>query len=273
MTYKISEISARSPDMSEEDFDAFVEDIRANGQLVPIWIRGSEVIDGRKRLAACQRLGVEPKVININPEQDAEAVARALNLLRTHYSSSQRAMFAAERANATKAHTAAFRTSTKNSVRGEVTTAIDAAKEHGVAESYVIAAKKVRRDGAPEVSEAVKRGTLTLHAAEQIVDAVPIAEQPAFVDRVVESAKGKSRHTPVAKLLDEAHDVRRDRAQPKPSHEQFARAVTSMEVLADVITKNVDAASRDARRKSLLESLRDIRTILTRAINAMEIAA
>lgn len=273
MTYAVSSVSAASPDMGAQEFAEFVEDIRANGQLVPIWVRGDEVIDGRKRLAACQQLGIEPKVVNLDPGQDAERVSRALNVLRTHYSPSQRAMYAAGRANATKAdgHRARVGISTKND-GDAIVTGKQAGREVGVGESYVIAAKKVMRDGAPEVVASVRAGTLTLHAANKIVDALPKEEQPAAVAKVVEASVGKSRHTPVAKVL-AGVDGRRDRSAPKPGHEQFARAVQSMEVLADVITANADAAASDARRRALLESLRHIRTTLTRVINVMEVAA
>jgi ParB-like chromosome segregation protein Spo0J len=98
--FRIAEVSARSPDMSTREFDEFVDDIRTNGQLVPIWKLGDEVIDGRKRLAACERLGITPMFVNMDPSQDRERVARALNILRTHYSQTQRAIFAAGRATA-----------------------------------------------------------------------------------------------------------------------------------------------------------------------------
>lgn len=268
MTYTVSEISARSPDMSDTDFDAFVEDIRTNGQLVPIWVRGSEVIDGRKRLAACQRVGVEPRVVNIDPAQDAEAVARALNVLRTHYTSSQRAMFAAERANATKGD---FARNSKFRDPGVVTVA-DAAEETGVAVSTVAMAKRIKRDAAPEVSAAVKAGRLTLHSARQISESVPLERQAEAVERVVSANKDKPRNSPVARVLS-GTDGRKDRAIPKPVHEQFARAVQMMDVAAEIIGKYADAAASDARRKEFLDTLKHVRTTITRCINSLEIAA
>lgn len=264
--YTISEISARSPDMDGREFAEFVEDVRTNGQLVPIWIRGDEVIDGRKRLAACRQLGIEPKVVNLDPTQDAERVSRALNILRTHYSPSQRAAFAVERVNATKADGRRLSIS-KNT--DAVVTAKRAAQEAGVAEAYVIAAKRVRRDGAPEVFRAVKAGELTLHAAKQITRDVPLDEQAAAVAAVISASEGKARHTPVAKVLD-GIDPRRDRAMPNPKHEQFALAVQKVEVGAELIAMHIDAATQDVRRQQFLAVLREVRTTLTRAINALE---
>lgn len=272
--YTVSEISARSPDMSDADFDSFVEDIRTNGQLVPIWIRGTEVIDGRKRLAACRRLDIEPRVVNLDPSQDAEAISRALNVLRTHYTHGQRAMFAAERANMTQAHGASLRatnTSGKFVVDGLVSRE-QAATEAGVAPVMVSKANRVRRSGAPEVIEAVKAGRITLHAATQLVEAVPVRDQPDAVRKVIEASKGKARNTPVAAVIS-GGDSRKDRAAPKPAHEQFARAVQMLDVAAEIFEKHADAASLDARRKEFLDTLRKARTVISRTITALEIAA
>lgn len=259
--------------MSDADFDAFVEDIKMNGQLVPIWIRGAEVIDGRKRLAACERLGIEPHVINLDQTQDAEAVARALNVLRTHYTPSQRTMFAAEIANATAADAAHMRRDRMPyDCKKTVVTVAEAARESGVSAGAVNKAKRLRVTAAPEVTDAVKAGKLTLHAATQIAAGVPRKEQPAIVAKVIEANKGTQRNTPVAKVLD-GTDSRKDRAVPKKPQEQFARAVQMMDVAAEIVAANSDAAAGDARRKLFLETLRHVRTTLTRVINALEIAA
>jgi hypothetical protein len=42
MSYRISAVSAVSPDMDEGAFTEFVEDIRQKGQLQPIWKCGDE---------------------------------------------------------------------------------------------------------------------------------------------------------------------------------------------------------------------------------------
>lgn len=272
MTYTVSSVSAASPDMGEREFAEFVEDIRANGQLIPIWVRGEEVVDGRKRLAACQQLGVEPKVVNLDPAQDAERVSRALNVLRTHYSPSQRAMYAAPRATATRADGATVRDRTIDKNAQGPVTAAEAAMEVGVSPTAVKDARRVIREGAPEVAQAVRAGSLTLHAAGEIVARVPKAQQAEITERVVAASIGKARHTPIAKVL-EGIDPRRDRAIPNPKHEQFALAVQKLEVGAELITKLIDAGSQDVRRREFLTTLREVRTAISRAINQLEIAA
>lgn len=277
----VSELSERSPDMDASEFAELVADIRANGQLVPIVVSNGEVIDGRKRLAACIEAGVEPKTVTLDPSQNAEAVARALNILRTHYTPSERAMFGADMATGTRLDSIKYARSSQNvntkfgvqDAQSRHVWAKDAAKSVGVSTSAIISAKMVKRDGAPEVAEAVRSGGLTLHAAEQIVKTVPKPEQPQAVAKVIDANKGKARNSPIARVLQPSGDPRRDRPAPKPSHEQFARAVQSMDVLAEILTANVEAANGDARRRAFLETLSHIRTTLTRVIRAMEIAA
>lgn len=119
--------------------------------------------------------------------------------------------------------------------------------------------------------KAVETGKLTLHAAEKIARTVPEAEQASVLEKVTEARGGRGRNSPISKVLDQ--DGRRDRAHPKPVNEQFARSVQMLTIAAEVITQHVEAAATDMRRKAFLETLRDVRTALTRAINSLEIAA
>ena len=88
----VDPISAASPDMSPAEFAALTASIKTQGQLVPIVVHDGRVIDGRKRLAACKALGIEPTVIEF-VNTDPTVIATDLNLRRTHYTASQRAMF------------------------------------------------------------------------------------------------------------------------------------------------------------------------------------
>jgi hypothetical protein len=157
-------------------------------------------------------------------------------------------------------------------IAADVVTAKRAAVEVGVGEDSVNKAKRVIRDAAPEVTAAVKAGDLTLHAATQIVKAVPRRDQPSAVARVVEASKDKPRSSPTAQVLSGV-DPRRDRAIHNPKHEQFALAVQKLEIGAELITKYVDVASQDTRRREFLNTLREVRTAISRAINQLEIAA
>ncbi len=150
--YQISEVSAASPEMSDVEFNEFMEDIRRNGQLVPIVKCGDEIIDGRKRLAACQRLGIKPQVLDVSADQDPVARAYSLNILRTQYPPSQRAMFAAKRATATRGEGPRRRAIKPNGSDTSrcrnsdiLKTASEAAREVGVSRWVVQDAKALRR--------------------------------------------------------------------------------------------------------------------------------
>src|SRR5262245_21262530 len=153
MTLHISALSAESPDMSDPEFTELLEDIRRQGQLVPVVVSNGEIIDGRKRFRACQILGIELKTIELT--SDPEAAAYALNILRTHYNTSQRAMFAARRATLVRGDV----TAQKNAV-GESAdrpqSEKSAAKAVGVHTKRVTEAKRIRRLGDPAVAAAVE---------------------------------------------------------------------------------------------------------------------
>jgi hypothetical protein len=51
------------PGMSDEALEELAADIKANGQKLPIQIDASGILfDGRNRLEACKRAGVEPRI-------------------------------------------------------------------------------------------------------------------------------------------------------------------------------------------------------------------
>lgn len=196
-------ISAASPDMADADFAALRESIRTLGQLVPIVLHRGEVIDGRKRLAACRALGIEPQTIALADEADAAENALALNVLRTHYTAAQCAAFVSKLATLTSADAGRIYggpTVNLQEAPSSGLTVAQAAALGGVSPSLVAQAKRVRRDGDPEVIAAVERGDLTLHAAKTIIAATPKAEQSAVVARVVEENRG-NRNLRTAKIL------------------------------------------------------------------------
>ncbi|KKL87792.1 hypothetical protein LCGC14_1931140, partial [marine sediment metagenome] len=178
-------------------------DIEERGQLVPIVVKGSEVIDGRKRLRACEELEIDVQVIEVAPDDDPETLARSLNELRTHYSPSQLAMMAARRTNLKRGQTV-YRPGTIAELSdGGPRSAKQVANEVGVGRALVQEAKSVLRDAVPEVIQAVEAGKLTLHAAKNIINAVPKDGQADAVSAVLEASKGKSRHSSAAVLVNQ----------------------------------------------------------------------
>jgi ParB-like chromosome segregation protein Spo0J len=84
-----------APEAAQDDLEALAEDIKANGLLHPVVIDDDGVlIDGRMRLAACERAGVEPSFERINGH-DAEAFIWGANAKRRQMTKGQIAMIAA----------------------------------------------------------------------------------------------------------------------------------------------------------------------------------
>jgi hypothetical protein len=60
--YHLHPVCALFPEMSDTEFTALSDDIRANGLLSPIVRDGDYIVDGRHRLKACIAVGVEPEI-------------------------------------------------------------------------------------------------------------------------------------------------------------------------------------------------------------------
>jgi len=245
--------------MEESQFQQLIEDIRENGQRVEIVKIGEEIVDGRKRFRACELLGIEPRVIDLSG-QDPEQVSYSLNILRTHYTSGQRAMFAARRAKLLKGYR-----KPDISQKGEVVTQARAAQEAGVSVSKIAAAKRIRREGAPEVTAAVEAGRLSLHSAEEIVTSVPIQEQPAIVDRVIKAAQGKRKQTP-AKVLGKTKGF--NRSPRRPIAERIERGIAQTETAGDLLLLFM-SEDREVHSVAWVKRLCVARTVLSRVIDLL----
>ena len=92
---EVHEIAAVFPPMRESELEALVADIRERGQLEPVWTFEGKVIDGRHRLLACKKLGIEPRVREWDGAGSLLEFVISLNLRRRHLKESQRAMIAA----------------------------------------------------------------------------------------------------------------------------------------------------------------------------------
>ena len=55
------EVADIFPLLVGDDYERFKADIASNGQLEPIWVYDSKIIDGRNRYRACVDLGIKPK--------------------------------------------------------------------------------------------------------------------------------------------------------------------------------------------------------------------
>jgi len=74
---------------------ALMRDIKANGLQEPIVLWEGKILDGRNRLRACQKAGVEPRFRELKECDSPTATVLSSNLYRRQLSVSQRAMIGA----------------------------------------------------------------------------------------------------------------------------------------------------------------------------------
>jgi ParB-like chromosome segregation protein Spo0J len=167
------------PMMDEAKLHELAEDIRKNGQLVPVWLYEDKILDGRNRWAACKIAGVEPKTKEYTGDEPT-AFAVSLNDRRRHMNKGALAAVAAELEPffSADAKRRQIRKPKAESVVEKVPQQTprksreEAAASVGVNDRYVSDAKKVKAE-APEVFARLKAGKITLQDAKREVAKKP----------------------------------------------------------------------------------------------------
>jgi hypothetical protein len=79
---------------SEEELETLVASIAANGLFDPIMLdaEGEMLVDGRNRLKACRRAGVEPRFERLPPGVDPREYVIAHNIARRDLTKGQKAI-------------------------------------------------------------------------------------------------------------------------------------------------------------------------------------
>ena len=156
-------------------FDGLVADIRRQGLLEPIWRWKGKVIDGRNRLLACRRAGVEPRFQEYEGS-DPVGFAVSKNMHRRHLSKSQRALIAANLANLRQG----VRTDLEPSADMRKVSQSDAADMLHVSERSVTNAARVMKHGTQELVDAVGRDEVPITTAAEATK-LPASEQKRAV--------------------------------------------------------------------------------------------
>lgn len=187
--------------LDDEHLDELTEGIKANGLLKPIELFDGKILDGRRRWTACQRLGITPTFITVNPKDPVD-YAVELNKNRRHLTKSQGSMCAA-RADGLKvklAEEAAGRKVEAGKVARAKQTGVvpncappqntgktrdKLAEQFGVSHGSVDRARKVIATGNEELISAVDKGKVTVAKAAAIA-----ANPPELHARLLEVAKG-----------------------------------------------------------------------------------
>jgi len=178
MSWKIHPAAELFPMIDTEELNALADDIKANGLIDPIVIYKGQVLDGRNRLAACQRAGVEPRVIHttlMDGQIGPTEWVLSKNLHRRQLTKSQAAAVAVE-AEALFAIEAKERQGNRTDLEPDFDKKIDQSRAPqsldragdllNVNRQYVSDAKKLR-DEAPETYERVKAGKLNMQQAKR----------------------------------------------------------------------------------------------------------
>jgi ParB-like chromosome segregation protein Spo0J len=170
------------PLLDDDKLQELVDDIRKNGQLVPIWLYEGKVLDGRNRWTACRIAGVEPKTKEYAGDEPT-AFAVAMNDRRRHMGKGQLGAVAVELLPFFEKDAKSRYEKTVGRPRKSVEKVPpisapqpkareEAAKSVGVNDRYVSDAKKVKQE-APEVFEKLKAGKITMQDAKREVAKKP----------------------------------------------------------------------------------------------------
>jgi hypothetical protein len=181
-------LSEMFPLLEGERFTELVEDIRRNGLQHKISLYEGKILDGRNRYRAARELGIEIQT-EIYSGTDPLGYVLSANLHRRHLSENQRGMMAASVA-----------TRPRGASRDACTipTGLQAAEMFNVGTSTVDRAKVVRRNGVPELIQAVESGEIGLLPAQGIAR-LPAPEQQKFLQEANGDRRGRQTRRPAKK--------------------------------------------------------------------------
>ena len=156
------------PLLEGDEYQTLLEDMKANGQVYPIWTYEGKIIDGRNRYRVCQELRVEPYIEDYTGENPKRFVI-SQNMARRHMAPGQRAMWAAKNLlpDYEKELGQGKRTDLPE-ISGKSGEAIDlAGRDVGVSGDLVQYAKNVMGE-APELVDEVVSGRMALSTAHDL---------------------------------------------------------------------------------------------------------
>lgn len=169
-SYEVHPAATLFPMMTEDEYKGLKQDIADNGQHEDIIVWCGKLIDGRNRLRACEELGRQPEIAELDEETDPWKYVISHNLHRRHLTSSQRSSVAAKLAQLKHGEVGNGR-----KVEGQkcTSTIADAAKALSVSPRSVKNAKVVQEHGSEQVKQAVEQGELPVSLAAKLVKEVP----------------------------------------------------------------------------------------------------
>jgi hypothetical protein len=185
------------PKLTDDEFNDLVADIEKHGQRVEIDIWNGQIIDGKHRALACQKLGIEPRYRERRFESEISArdYVVSLNFHHRHLSSENKRLLIAAFADWSKSDRAnadALKTS-KDTIR-RVRQAVEkkAASEEKKASTGAgapVEKKRIGKDGKARKQPAKKAAKVEpKQTAAAKVEPKPIEPKPVEPERVLDQA-------------------------------------------------------------------------------------
>jgi len=155
------------PALPPEPYALLENDIAAHGVKVPIVLYEEKILDGKERVRICKKLGIDCPVV-IYSGREPLSMVLSLNLARRHLNESQRAMVAARIANI--GHGGDRRHTDQDAkLRVDQIAIRQAAQRLNVSSRSVEAAKKVLREGGPDLIAAINAGKISVSKAAKAI--------------------------------------------------------------------------------------------------------
>lgn len=222
MNYDQHPLSKAFPAMSSEEYESLKQSIDVIGVQNPIVIYEEMIIDGWHRYRAARELGMDCPVITMGLDVCPRDFVLAQNKMRRHITAAQLAMATTE---VYRWHQVGKPNSAGTAELSK--TSKELAKIAGTGTRVIEQAKKIQRDAASQVQEAVKRGEIGLGKAVAI-SKMPLESQ---VDAI---AKPLPRSNPIEEPDDEVGDF-------APDEKELEETNASIKLTLEMAQKILDS--------------------------------
>jgi ParB-like chromosome segregation protein Spo0J len=243
---QVHAIADELPPLSADETEVLVEDMRLQGQLVPAIVdEKGLLLDGRHRLIACQRLGLELRTeVFIGTDEEKRALSRSLNDIRRHLSDTQRSL---------RAHDAAKlkRGTNQHAVKEEVPvgtssgiTISQAAKDENVSVRSVKRVKYVSTHGIEELQTALRAEKVSLAKAEAIAKLTPEEQRKCIENgfKLPKKSKPKPKPAELKPVVEEVESPPKASVIVESVHARIQRLLSEAVELMQSSDKSSDEA-------------------------------
>lgn len=221
--------------IDEADLAALVEDIAEHGQRETIKVVANTdgelvVVDGRTRLAACAKLGIEPRIERLADDTDLDAYVVSVNLTRRNLTAGQRAMLYA------KIYPKQQGKKRGTSLETEEVSAARVSQARAVLEAL------------PEVAQQIIRGEAKLDAAYQ---------QVLEMRRESSTTEARMSRLPAdlrAKVVEQEMDLKAAEAEAKDRYERDLKAAEAVMFTFRDLLLAANAYALDDSAQKLLDA-------------------